>query len=74
MTAYAIHTASKQSQHPTTKVTNKQGYQQGGETTKAEKQPKVTREHPKQQRRRTGEMLRATEEKAAKANTRKSRR
>ena len=72
MTAYAIHTASKQSQHPTTKVTNKQGYQQSGETTKAEKQPKVTREHPKQQRRRTGEMLQATEEKAARQTTEKA--
>ena len=72
MTASANHTASKQSQHPTTKVTNKQGYRQRQGTTKAEKQPKVTREHPKQQMRRTGEMLQATEEKAAKANTEKA--
>ena len=35
MTAYAIHTAFKQSQHPTTNVTNKQGYRQGSGTTKA---------------------------------------
>ena len=72
MTASAIHTASKQSKHPTTKVTNKQGYRQRRGTTKARKQPKVTREHPKQQRRRTGEMLQATEEKAARQNTTKA--
>ena len=50
MTAYAIHTASEQSQHPTTKVTHKQGYQQrqrnnkGREATKGYKRtPETTK-------------------------------
>ena len=66
---YRIQTISniQQQRLHTNKATDK-----GSGTTKAGKQPKVTREHPKQQRRRTGEMLQATEEKAAKANTKKA--
>ena len=58
----------------TISTSNNQGLLTNKATDKAGKQPKVTREHPKQQRRRTDEILQATEEKAAKANNRKSRR
>ena len=56
----------------TISTSNNQGYKQYGETTKARKQPKVTREHSKQPMRRTGEMLQATEEKAARQTPEKA--